>query len=280
MKAVAFSPAHVTGFFEICYGEDEKSTGSRGAGICLSLGSYAEVERMGGDGISIEGNVGEGDVTMEAMKELGINGVKIRIRNQLPLSQGFGMSASSTLASSLAACHLFSLPPEKALEVTHVAEVRMKGGLGDAISSFGGGMEIRKKPGLYGTVERKECTKKVVVAVLGESIKTHEILKNERMVEKINEAGREAMKLFLKNPSIENLFHISYEFSLSAGLANEKISRILREANKIGRAAMCMLGNSIFAIHSKEMLKFLSRYEHYECFIDNEGARVLASFLP
>ena len=78
-------------------------------------------------------------------------------------------------------------------------------------------MPISKKPGLYGTVERKECTKKVVVAVLGESIKTHEILKNERMVEKINEAGREAMKLFLKNPSIENLFHISYEFSLSAG---------------------------------------------------------------
>jgi len=99
MKAIAFSPAHVTGFFEICYDENDKETGSRGAGICISLGSYAEAEIYGGGDINIEGNIGKGEVTKEALENLGVKGLKIRIKNELPFSQGFGISASSTLAA-------------------------------------------------------------------------------------------------------------------------------------------------------------------------------------
>ncbi|HJX04433.1 MAG TPA: hypothetical protein VJ489_01295, partial [Thermoplasmata archaeon] len=42
-KAAAFSPGHVTGFFEICRSDDLLSTGSRGAGLCLTLGAASEV---------------------------------------------------------------------------------------------------------------------------------------------------------------------------------------------------------------------------------------------
>jgi pantoate kinase len=44
MKAVAFSPGHISGFFEPVYHpEDMSRTGSRGAGISISLGAISEV---------------------------------------------------------------------------------------------------------------------------------------------------------------------------------------------------------------------------------------------
>ena len=183
MKVIAFSPAHITGFFEIFYTEDEMATGSRGAGFSISLGSYAELWSSGN--MSMEGNIGKGEITREALKLLGVDNVKVKIKNELPLSQGFGMSASSTLASTLAACHLLSLEPENALRATHIAEVKMGGGLGDAIAAFHGGMEARISPGMKGKIEVMECRAKILVAVVGEPIETKKIIKNEKMMERI-----------------------------------------------------------------------------------------------
>ncbi|HEC88622.1 MAG TPA: hypothetical protein ENI52_04840 [Thermoplasmata archaeon] len=277
MKAIAFAPAHITGFFEIFM--EEENAGSRGAGICLSLGSYSFVEKIDEKKIYIEGNVGDGEVTKETIKNLRMNGVKIRILNELPFSQGFGISASSSLSSSLALCYLFNLPKIKAVEASHFAEIDSKTGLGDAVASYTGGIEIRKKPGLYGTIEKINYREKLIVAIVGKEIKTKEIL-DSRIVDKINEIGEECIKEFMKDKSLENFFELSLKFSFETGLANEKMKNLLKKANKIGMAGMCMLGNSIFAIHSKKMKKFLSEYEYYECFIDNEGARILASFFP
>ena len=44
MKATAFAPGHISGFFEPIYNDkDLTRTGSRGAGINISLGAYSEV---------------------------------------------------------------------------------------------------------------------------------------------------------------------------------------------------------------------------------------------
>ncbi len=279
MKAIAFAPSHITGFFEICYDDDYKKAGSRGAGICISLGSYAEVEKINGS-IFLEGNIGKGEVILKALENLGIVGINARIKNELPFSQGFGVSASSTLATLLAVCHLFNFPEKKAVEASHLAEVEMKTGLGDVVSSYTGGMELRKEPGIDGEIEKIECRKKLIVAIVGKEIKTEDILKNDKMIDKINEAGRECINEFLRNKSLENFFELSLKFSIESSIADEKMQRILKEANEIGKAAMCMLGNAVVAIYSKKMKKYLSKYEYYECFIDNEGARILASFFP
>lgn len=275
MKAIAFAPAHITGFFEVFMESGQE--GSRGAGICLSLGSYSCAEKIGGKEIFIEGNIGNGEVNKETIKNMGVSGVKLNIFNELPFSQGFGISASSSLSSSIAVCHLFGLPERKALEASHFAEIKNKTGLGDVVASYVGGMEIRRKPGLNGLIEKINCREKLIVAIVGDKIKTKDIL-SSRMVDKINEIGRECIKEFIKNKSLKNFFELSMKFSFETGLANEKIRALLKNANKIGMAGMCMLGNSIFAVYSKGMKKFLSKYEHYECFIDNEGARILATF--
>ena len=48
MKAVAFSPGHISGFFEpVIDNSDLTRSGSRGAGINVSLGAISEVEVKG-----------------------------------------------------------------------------------------------------------------------------------------------------------------------------------------------------------------------------------------
>ena len=62
---------------------------------------------------------------------------------------------------------------------------------------------------------------------------------------------------------------------------DRKIKKLIDEANKIGMASMCMIGNSIFAKWSKEMKKFfMNKGKIYETYIDNEGARILTSMSP
>jgi len=158
MKAVAFCPAHITGFFMVCLNEDYKKTGSKGAGLNLSLGSVAEVEKA--EKFCLEGNIGNGTVTKSAISYLTNEAFKIKIRNELPISQGFGISASSSLASCIAIASLLDMPYEKALEVVHRAEIKNKCGLGDAVAEFIGGLEIREEPGLEGKIEKIEPQEK------------------------------------------------------------------------------------------------------------------------
>lgn len=272
MKVISFSPAHITGFFEVIYDKDEKNSGSRGAGISITLGSYAIVEPTNKNFMSKRAKVTRDAINFFNKK------FKVRIKNELPCSQGFGISASSTLAACMGAAHILSMPYRRAMEFAHIAEVRNKTGLGDAISSFYGGMEARIEPGLNGKIKKWRRDEKILIAVVGSPLKTEHILKNEKAIDRINEAGRDCLKEFLRDPSIDNFFYFSRIFAEGSGLMNGRMKKLINEANKIGMASMCMIGNSIFAKWSKETKKFLmNRGKVYEAYIDNEGARILAS---
>src|SRR5512137_136604 len=100
-KAKAFSPGHITGFFEICRADDQLSTGSRGAGLCLSLGATTDVSIASSDrrsiSVSINGRESGTAVTKDAMRRLIGNRqlhATVSTRLELPVSQGFGMSAA------------------------------------------------------------------------------------------------------------------------------------------------------------------------------------------
>jgi len=279
MKAVAFAPGHITGFFEICTDDNNEVVGSRGAGVCISLGSYACAERTDAP-LTIHGNVGKGEVTRKALQMITGKGISVMLKNELPISQGFSVSASSSLAATLSAAVVLGIPERKALEATHAAELGERTGLGDAVASFTGGMEIRKQPGIEGEIEKVPSRKRLLIAVVDREIRTRDILSSDAAIERINEVGRECLDTFMRNKSVEHLLDVSLDFSLRSGLADERMKRVLMEARRIGRISLCMLGRSLFAIYSREMKKFFSRYEHYECVIDNEGARVLATLFP
>ena len=115
MTVTAFAPGHLTGFFEVCRTRSAMTTGSRGAGLCLSLGATATVRR-GRDHhqVMIEG-IGGGEVTQTALALLTPEPLQVQVRLDLPTSQGLGMSAAGTLAATL-----ISFPLAKVLGVVKV----------------------------------------------------------------------------------------------------------------------------------------------------------------
>ncbi|MBC7081292.1 MAG: hypothetical protein H5T44_03505 [Thermoplasmatales archaeon] len=279
MKVISFAPSHITGFFEIFLKESSEKSGSRGAGLCISLGSYAIAEKISGKKMVAEGNIGKGEVTKLAIKRIA-SGVKVKIKNQLPFSQGFGISASSSLSSCLAVAELLGIDRSEAIRAAHYAELKSGTGLGDVVTSARGGMEIRLREGIGGEIKKIELNEKIIVGIVGKKIHTKSILEDEKKREIINDIGKDCLKKFLRKPDIENFFDLSLYFAENSGLMSEKVKKVLKHLNKIGKASMCMIGNSVFAIYNKEIEKYLSRYESYVCNIDNYGARVLATFFP
>jgi len=277
MKAKAFCPGHITGFFEICMSDDEEKSGSRGAGICISHGATSIVE-IKGNGIEVEINGRKGgEVTEEALSMLTEKGVRAEVELSLPQSQGFGMSAAGTLASTLALSSLLSISRQEAIRAAHISEVKHSTGLGDVVSSVHGGIEIREEAGLNGKISRIGGGGEMVVAVLGSEMKTKDILKNERVADRISESGRECMNEIIASPTIENFFFLSRKFAEETGLMNEKVKKAVEEACRHGMASMCMLGNSVFAMgDTKKIARVLSKYgKVYTCTVDEKGARIL-----
>jgi len=286
MRIRAFCPGHVTGFFEICPSEEILAMGSRGAGMCLSLGatSSLEVKKSAAQkiAITINGSAAPAPVTRTALKYLLHDekmSVKVDIVHDLPLSQGFGMSAAGALSASLALAHALEVRRQSAFEAAHVAEITHKSGLGDVSALHKGGITIRVKPGLppRGRVLRIDGTPDVVLAVLGRELKTSSVLSNPQKRKKINQSGGKMVELLLGNPAIEKLMELSYSFSVSSGLASKKVIEASTAASKLGMASMAMLGNSVFAIGDTQgLVSVLSEVgDVWVCRVDTKGPRII-----
>lgn len=151
MMATAFAPAHVSGLFAVHdEAPDPLAKGSRGAGWCLDLGATATVAQgKSGVAIRIEGRTTVANVTRLALHKLAPEAaLDVDLHLDLPVGQGFGMSAAGTLAATLAASNLLGLDPDFALAAAHAAEVESGTGLGDAVGSWQGGAEVRMRPGV------------------------------------------------------------------------------------------------------------------------------------
>jgi len=287
MKATAFAPGHISCFFEPVYhNEDIFRTGSRGAGINLSLGTVSEVIVENSDVQNIEVYINNkpssAPVTNMALKYLiGDNPlhVTVKTKQDLPTGQGFGMSAAGALSSTLALTKITNITMSDAMKASHYAEVKQRTGLGDVIASCFGGIEIRKSAGLppWGLIEHISGDFDLVLCVVGKKIDTKKVLLDKSKTEKITEYGRYCTKKLLENPSIENLFSLSQVFTRKTGLADKTVIEAINSTKQYGFASMCMLGNSVFAIgKTNQLSSVLSKFgKVYVCNIDHAGARVL-----
>ena len=195
MRAVAFAPGHVSGFFEPVYNEqDAARTGSRGAGINISLGAMSEVKVENSSEqnfeVYINNKKSNAPVTKLALKYLlGDNPLHIVVKTTLtlPVKQGFGMSASSALSATYAVAKLTNISREEAMKASHFAEVQLKTGLGDVMASWFGGIEIRKSPGLppWGIIEHIPGNYDLVLCVIGKKMDTKRILNDPIKSKKI-----------------------------------------------------------------------------------------------
>ena len=286
LRATAFAPGHISAFFEPHYDENIERSGSRGAGINLSLGAFSEVtvSRSTKQDIRVYINDKETDarVTKLALRNIIKDfplKVTVKIKQELPEGQGFGMSAASSLSASYALSSLLGLSKIDAIKAAHSAEVQLRTGLGDVIASAFGGIEVRREPGLppWGFIEHIVGDYKIVLCVIGEKIETKRILNDENKLNVIKNYGRYCTKKLLENPSIENMIRLSRYFAEKTELIREDVMEALNAASFHGLAGMCMLGNSIFAIGKTEELKnTLSSFGRvYVCDIDRHGVRIL-----
>ena len=287
MKAAAFAPGHISGFFEPVYtNQDTTRSGSRGAGINVTLGAVSEViaESSLRQDVEIFVNTKKANmpVTKLALNYLiGENPLHVVVKTKLdlPVGQGFGMSAASALSATYALAKILGISKDQAMKASHFAEVQLKTGLGDVMASCFGGVEIRKSAGLppWGVIEHIPGKYELTLCVVGKKIDTKNILTDTTKANKIVNYGKYCTKKLLENPSIENFFSLSQTFAKKTDLADGHVLEVIDAANQFGMASMCMLGSSVFAIGKTDTLcKTLSQFgKTYVCSVDECGARVL-----
>jgi pantoate kinase len=212
---------------------------------------------------------------------LGENPIYIVVKTTLylPVKQGFGMSAAGALSATYALAKIIGVSKNEAMKASHFAEVQLRTGLGDVMASCFGGVEIRKSAGLppWGIIEHIPGKYDLVLCIVGKKLETRKILSDSSKINKIIDYGKYCTKKLLENPSIENLFLLSYSFAKKTDLLEKHTQEAVDAANKFGMASMCMLGNSVFAIgKTDELCKTLSLFgKIYVCSVDENGARVL-----
>ncbi|OYT30102.1 hypothetical protein B6U98_00465 [Thermoplasmatales archaeon ex4572_165] len=285
-KATVFAPGHISGFFQPIYHENIYQTGSRGAGINLSSGATSTVQIDNGAEQKIDvfyqKKRQKADVVTYAIRELlkeRTFHVVVDICIDLPISQGFGISAASALSSSYALATLLQIPYENVYMAAHKAEIVMKTGLGDVAAEIAGGVEIRKKPGIppWGQIEKIAGERKIVICTIDKKISTSDILNNTDIQKRVQLFGKKCTDALISNPTFENFFQLSTDFTYNSKLASEKVLEAMDAVKPFGMCSMCMLGNTVFSVGKTEkIIDVLSEYGTVQkCDIDQHGVQIL-----
>jgi len=256
-RSRAFAPGHVTGVFRPdASARDPRGRGSVGAGIVLELGVWAEAEldpssrsrvRVVGDG------PGPWPISEEAARRMAVGrpgAITVRLHHDLPVGQGFGMSAAGALAAALAVGALSGRPRSDAVRVAHLADLFGGGGLGGVAAILGGGLEVRARPGIppFGHIVHRPFRPALLVGVVGRPIPSPSVLGDRAALRRITRAsaGWEALG---QHPDAPRLFHLSERFTDRAGLASPAVERAVRALRRQGAwACQAMFGQSFFAL--------------------------------
>jgi pantoate kinase len=296
--AKAFSPGHITGFFEVPYDiSDLPSThrGSKGAGFSIDKG--------------IETTVYVYD-TSKPGYELWINGIKthnaevsqwvveeylkfadrphfISIHHDVEIPVGFGLGSSGAAALSLSYALNRALDAgfdrTQAAQIAHRAEIACNTGLGTVIAEFAGGFEIRTGAGApgIGSVSKIDLNKdyKAILLCLA-PILTKSFLTN-RMNE-INGLGGSMLTKLSASKSIDEFLKMSRSFAETLGLTEGRCKGPIAALKTRGiESSVALFGQTVFTVVSQEMTAN-AVYALMEfggtlivCNIDMTGARVL-----
>ncbi|MDR0198414.1 MAG: pantothenate kinase [Methanomassiliicoccaceae archaeon] len=273
----AFCPGHVTAFFAPVITNDVLTTGSLGTGIRLNKGVTVTAEERKGPKtrVTMDGEKCKAKIT-ERVAEILAPGIGFDIvtENELPVSQGMGMSAAGAVAAGLCIASLKGIDEYDAYIAAHTAEVENGGGLGDVAGILGGRQPIRVRAGVqpFGRTVDTGMEIKVSLIVLGPPMDTGNILSNAGTMNRISNIGTDCVLRYLGEPTERPLYELSSEFSGRIGLESKKVKRALSELRKEHTASMCMLGNSIFtSADEDEVRDILGDVRVFQCASGDTG---------
>ncbi len=196
MEAVAFCPAHITGFFKANVDDSQsvEDLGSMGAGFSIKQGVTTKVKIAAKNGqesnfrITTSGYQSDktdvSEFVLNEFLKLGDFSEKffdIEHKISIPVGYGLGSSSAVALSLSFALDQALNTKLDKTTigQIAHNAEVNCKTGLGDVLASFHGGFEIRVKAGApgIGDVEKISTEKISIIMICFSPISTNEFIK-------------------------------------------------------------------------------------------------------
>ncbi|AAB89596.1 MULTISPECIES: pantoate kinase [Archaeoglobus] len=259
-----FAPASITCIFSPHVDSNPKNSGSIGVGFTIERGLQASPSRK----TTINGEEWNFPTLDDVLEKVGLEGVEIKA--SLPFGCGFGMSGAAALATAV----LGNLGYIEAADIAHVAEVENFTGLGDVVTQTFGGVVVRKSAACpsRAELERFFWNAEFDFVVMGE-ISTKDVIGDELKRRRIGEAGKRWTKEFLKKPTLENLFHCSNGFARETGLLELVGDAVEAVESAGGKAAMVMLGKTVFAVNGFEALKEFG--EPFKARLDCCGVRRL-----
>ncbi len=253
----------------------------------MSLGAESSVDVEEGNGdilIILNGKEEKAEVSRRAVEKILADrnlDVTVKTNLDLPVSQGFGMSAAGALSAAHALSESLQLPFKFALRAAHEAELESHTGLGDIAALSRGGITYRRIEGLppYGRIDRVNAEPDVVLCVVGELLETSAVLGDAQKRTVVNRVGKECVEKMAIAPTLANLMRLSREFMKQTGLATKEVEAAVAAAEDFGPASMAMLGNSAFAVgNAREQERVLSAHgKTFRAKVDWRGPRITES---
>ncbi len=295
--AKAFSPGHITGFFEIPYGSYSHflHKGSKGAGFSIDRGiattAYVYESATTDYQISINGvrssNVDVSKWVVEEYLKLADRPYFVNVEHDIGIPVGFGLGSSGAAALSLSYALNealdASLSRTQAAQIAHHAEIACKTGLGTVIAEFAGGFEMRTGAGAPGVgsvvkIDLENYYKAVVLCLA--PISTKSFLTNR--MDEINGLGGVMLSKLSKSRSVDEFLRMSHEFAETLGLTEGKCKEPIAALKALGiESSVALFGQTVFTLvpqtRSKQARDALKGFGGtlLVCNVDSNGARVL-----
>ena len=297
--AKAFSPGHITGFFEAPHdisSFDFLCKGSKGAGFSIDRGvsttvSLYESTKPNYYQISINGTKSRSAEVSKWVIEEYLKHTKrpyfIRVHHHVEIPIGFGLGSSGAAALSLSYALNQALDTglnrTEAAQIAHHAEIACNTGLGTVIAEFAGGFEMRTSAGApgVGSINKINLDKnyKAVVLCLA-PILTKSFLTNR--INEINGIGGIMLSKLSASRSLDEFLKMSHGFAemlnLTEGGCKGPIAALKRKGIK---SSVALFGQTVFTLvpeeTASEAADALRQFDGtlIVCNIDTAGARML-----
>jgi pantoate kinase len=267
--ARAFSPGHITGFFEVPHdisGFHSLHRGSKGAGFSIDRGitttAYLYDSAKPDYQISINGikshNAEVSKWVIEKYLKLADRPYFISIHHDVetPIGFGLGSSGAAALSLSYALNQVLEtgLNRTQAAQIAHHAEIDCNTGLGTVIAEFAGGFEMRTSAGApgVGSVSKinLEKTYKAVILCLA-PILTRSFLTNR--INEINGLGGIMLSKLSASRSLDDFLKMSHGFAEMLSLTEGRCKGPIAALKTRGIASsVALFGQTVFTVVTEE----------------------------
>ena len=294
--AKAFSPGHITGFFEIPHGSYSHflHSGSKGAGFSIDRGiattAYVYESAKSEYQISINGvQTSNAEVSRWVVEEYfkladRPHFVKVDHDVGIPVGFGLGSSGAAALSLSYALNEAFDIGLSRiqAAQIAHHAEIACKTGLGTVIAEFAGGFEMRTGAGApgIGSVSKIDLENYKAVVLCLAPISTKSFLTSR--MDDINGLGGIMLGKLSASRSVDDFLSMSREFAGTLGLTEDRCKEPIAALKSRGiESSVALFGKTVFTLvpraRAKEARDAIKDFGGtlLVCDIDGNGARVL-----